>query len=242
MPARHLSRVDLPLPLRPTIPKNSPLATSKDTSRSAGNCSVPLLRRGCSTRSLSVCVRSCGRRNVFETFSTVTARSPAPTRCERADTRRTATVPPSVEGLFPASRPPAVWGSGCRLAPRVARGTSAPGHRGHDRPHDPRRGARALRRAQGPEHPPRGGRRGRRPLRRRGGHLVADRLPPLRGPREPLRLLRAVDGGPFLPGRRPGGACRRRPHLRHAGVVHHRGDLDQGPAAFVAPESELTLR
>ncbi len=35
MPARHLSSVLLPEPLRPTIPKNSPCSTAKVTSRSA---------------------------------------------------------------------------------------------------------------------------------------------------------------------------------------------------------------
>ena len=41
MPARHFSSVDLPEPLRPTMPKNSPGATAKETSRSACSASMP---------------------------------------------------------------------------------------------------------------------------------------------------------------------------------------------------------
>ena len=39
IPARHLSSVLLPLPLRPTMPKNSPSPTSKSTSFSARSSS-----------------------------------------------------------------------------------------------------------------------------------------------------------------------------------------------------------
>ena len=54
MPAMHLSRVDLPEPLRPMIPKVSPVLTSNSTSRSAQKSSCghvtrvqdPLFQRG----------------------------------------------------------------------------------------------------------------------------------------------------------------------------------------------------
>src|SRR4051794_2233641 len=73
MAAMHFSNVDLPLPLRPTMPKNSPDWTAKLTSLSAGRGVAPWPRKGWSTRSLSVWTRSCGRRKVFETPSTKTA-------------------------------------------------------------------------------------------------------------------------------------------------------------------------
>src|SRR3954447_5527103 len=76
MPAMHLSRVDLPEPLRPTIPKNSPRAMSKETSRKACRSSCPDESKGCRTRSLRVLTRRWGRRKVFETSSTVTVGAP----------------------------------------------------------------------------------------------------------------------------------------------------------------------
>src|ERR1700693_3359645 len=60
MPARHFSSVLLPLPLRPTIPKNSPGATANEMSFSACSCSWRERRSGCSARSLSVWLRSSG--------------------------------------------------------------------------------------------------------------------------------------------------------------------------------------
>src|SRR3954447_394 len=69
----HLSRVDLPEPLRPTIPKNSPSATSNDTSLRAWSVEWPDDSKGCRTRSLSVETWRWGRRKAFETRSTVTA-------------------------------------------------------------------------------------------------------------------------------------------------------------------------
>src|SRR5919197_4038335 len=73
MPARHFSSVDLPEPLRPTMPKNSPRSTAKETSRSARSSSWPARRKGCTARSLSVCTCSRGIRNALETSSTTTA-------------------------------------------------------------------------------------------------------------------------------------------------------------------------
>src|SRR3954470_6014603 len=73
MPARHFISVVLPLPLRPTIPKNSPERMSVDTALSASSVSSERVRSGCSTRSLSVCTCSCGSRNVFETSRTANA-------------------------------------------------------------------------------------------------------------------------------------------------------------------------
>src|SRR3954469_7328730 len=73
MPAISLSSVLLPEPLRPTIPKNSPCSTWKPTSSTAVNWSNPERRKGCSARSLSVCICSCGRLKCFETPSTTMA-------------------------------------------------------------------------------------------------------------------------------------------------------------------------
>src|SRR5919198_2900563 len=73
MPARHFSSVDLPEPLRPTMPKNSPRSTAKETSRSARSSSWPPRRNGGTARSLSVCTCSRGIRNALETSSTTTA-------------------------------------------------------------------------------------------------------------------------------------------------------------------------
>src|SRR5947199_9160796 len=73
MPARHLSNVDLPEPLRPTMPKNSPGSIANDTLSSASKRSEPLRLNGCSARSFSVCTRSWGTWNVFDTQSTMTA-------------------------------------------------------------------------------------------------------------------------------------------------------------------------
>src|SRR4051812_1560215 len=75
MPARHLRSVDLPDPLRPTTPKNSPGSTRKETSRSARSSSSLARRSGWSIRSLSVWTRSRGMRKVFDTPSTRTAGS-----------------------------------------------------------------------------------------------------------------------------------------------------------------------
>src|SRR6201996_49172 len=63
MPARHLSKVLFPLPLRPTIPKNSPGATSRLTSQTASSTSKVRDRNACRARSLSVWYCSWGRRN-----------------------------------------------------------------------------------------------------------------------------------------------------------------------------------
>src|SRR3954467_149692 len=73
MPAMSLSSVDLPEPLRPTTPKNSPFSTENETSCSACRTSLRARRNGCSARSLSVWMTSCGISNCFETPSTTTA-------------------------------------------------------------------------------------------------------------------------------------------------------------------------
>src|SRR5918996_2005238 len=65
MLASSLSSVVFPHPLRPTIPKNSPSATSKETSRSASRCLYSTRRRGCSARSFTVSTRWVGTRNRF---------------------------------------------------------------------------------------------------------------------------------------------------------------------------------
>src|SRR3954453_12725637 len=73
MPAMHFSSVDLPEPLRPTTPKNSPFSTENDTSCSACRTSLRDRRKGCRARSLSVWLTSRGISNFFETSSTTTA-------------------------------------------------------------------------------------------------------------------------------------------------------------------------
>ncbi len=73
MPAMHFSSVLLPLPLRPTIPKNSPWAMSKLMSWTACSSSYSVLRNGCSTRSLSVEYCWCGSLNVLLAACTETA-------------------------------------------------------------------------------------------------------------------------------------------------------------------------
>src|SRR5215210_3177125 len=73
MPARHLSRVLLPDPLRPTMPKNSPSATWNEMSRSATSSSTSMRRSGCSARSLSVMTCWRGTRNVLLRPTTSTA-------------------------------------------------------------------------------------------------------------------------------------------------------------------------
>src|ERR1700722_3001807 len=72
MPARHFSSVDLPEPLRPTMPKNSPGCTAKETPRKAAKVSLPPPRRGWSTRSLSVLTCSRGISKLLWTPSTTT--------------------------------------------------------------------------------------------------------------------------------------------------------------------------
>ena len=97
MPARHFSSVLLPLPLRPTMPKNSPWRTSKETSRKASSSLWRALARGCRMRSLSVVACWCGIEKVFESESTATAAGrlgpagveAAGSCCEAADTGET---------------------------------------------------------------------------------------------------------------------------------------------------------
>src|SRR5215212_8191563 len=70
MLARILSSVLLPDPLRPTMPKNSPCRTSKDTPRRA--CSTRYWGRasGWTTRSLNESMRWIGILKAFSTPST----------------------------------------------------------------------------------------------------------------------------------------------------------------------------
>src|SRR5256886_768085 len=73
----HLSSVLLPEPLRPTMPKNSPPRTAKETSLRASKRSNPVRRSGWSARSFSVWTCSRGMLNVFDTPSTTTAGAPS---------------------------------------------------------------------------------------------------------------------------------------------------------------------
>src|SRR5437868_635209 len=73
MPARHFSNVLFPLPLRPTIPKNSPFRTPNETSCSARNRSCLARRSGCRARSLSVWMVSSGLTKVLPTPCTTSA-------------------------------------------------------------------------------------------------------------------------------------------------------------------------
>ena len=160
----------LPQPLRPTIPKNSPRRTSKDTSCSA--CSRSKLRRrsGCTIRSLSVWICSRGRRNCLETPSTLTAtssggagtrrqrseRTSAPRDPRRREPRR---VPRRAARRGRGRAPGARRAGGGRRARRAAAGVEprraarrpapAPGAAsGHARLREPRRHARRARRAR----------------------------------------------------------------------------------------------
>src|SRR5690348_8708398 len=69
----HFSNVLLPLPLRPTIPKNSPCPTSSEMLLTACSSSYEVLRSGCSTRSLSVEYCWWGMRKVLLTCLMETA-------------------------------------------------------------------------------------------------------------------------------------------------------------------------
>src|SRR5215207_187721 len=69
----HFSNVLLPDPLRPTMPKNSPRGTEKETSCSACSRSAPVRLNGCIARSFSVVICSWGISKDFETPSTSTA-------------------------------------------------------------------------------------------------------------------------------------------------------------------------
>ncbi len=86
MLAMIFSRVLLPEPLRPTMPKNSPLWTSKDTSRSAWSSRVEIFRSGWVTRSLSVSIRWSGTMKVLLSprASSTTGPALAPVRVDRA--------------------------------------------------------------------------------------------------------------------------------------------------------------
>ena len=72
----HFNSVLLPLPLRPTIPKNSPWAISREMSLTACSSSYSVERNGCSARSFSVEYCWWGSRKVLLTFSTEIAAGP----------------------------------------------------------------------------------------------------------------------------------------------------------------------
>ena len=66
MLARIFSRVDLPVPLLPTMPKNSPRWTSKEIPESASRRLVSGPWNGCRARSLIESMRCRGISKVFE--------------------------------------------------------------------------------------------------------------------------------------------------------------------------------
>src|SRR5215469_15391602 len=70
MPARILSIVLFPLPFGPMIPKNSPCATSNETSTSACWRSYVVRCQGWRNTSLNVVVLWCGNTNDLLTFRT----------------------------------------------------------------------------------------------------------------------------------------------------------------------------
>src|SRR5215210_5863323 len=110
MPAMHFSSVLLPLPLRPTMPKNSPGSTSTLTPFSASSVSWPRNLNGCRTRSLSVCDCSCGSLNALLTSSTTSGFGP----CRRG-------------GRGARSAGVSVATAGSRLAPRPAQAAQPAG-------------------------------------------------------------------------------------------------------------------
>src|ERR1700722_15063044 len=74
-PQMHLSRVDLPEPLRPRMPTVSPSRTVSDTPSRAQKSSVDLRLPPWINRSLTVLYWPCARRKRFETSRTSTAKS-----------------------------------------------------------------------------------------------------------------------------------------------------------------------
>src|SRR5580704_10883172 len=74
-PQMHLSRVDLPEPLRPRMPTVSPSFTVRDTSRRAQKSSVDLRRPPWMIRSLTVLYCPWASRKRLETLRTSTAKS-----------------------------------------------------------------------------------------------------------------------------------------------------------------------
>src|ERR1700741_583375 len=67
MLARIFSSVLLPEPFWPTMPKNSPLRTSKETSRSARSWRYSARLKGCVARSFNVSTRCSGTLNALLT-------------------------------------------------------------------------------------------------------------------------------------------------------------------------------
>ena len=120
MPAMHFSSVLLPLPLLPTIPKNSPSAISTLTSSTACSVSAMRVRSGWSAFSLRVRAFSRGSRKLLERLRTEMAdgrAADAPTARPRA----VSAVVVTGETLPPAS------GYGARLHLRAMRGASSNG-------------------------------------------------------------------------------------------------------------------
>src|SRR5829696_2921487 len=110
MPAMHLSRVDFPDPLRPTIPKNSPWGTEKEMSSSARRRSKRWRRSGWSARSLSVWTRSRGSEKVLEALATMTAGKGWLLTAKRVSAARGASAGSAEDALEPPQRarqPPA---------------------------------------------------------------------------------------------------------------------------------------
>src|ERR1700751_6006993 len=114
----HFSSVLLPLPLRPTMPKNSPCAISTLTSWTAFSSSYSVLRNGCSTRSLSVEYCWWGSRNVLLTPLTDTAVA----RVGESSSASTVAVADTREGYWPPPRQLACETDERRLRAACARG------------------------------------------------------------------------------------------------------------------------
>src|SRR6516165_9560802 len=74
-PQMHLSRVDLPEPLRPRMPTVSPSRTVSETSRRAQKSSVDFRRPPWISRSLTVLYWPWAKRKRLETLRTSTAKS-----------------------------------------------------------------------------------------------------------------------------------------------------------------------
>src|SRR5918994_6334846 len=79
MLARIFSRVLLPEPFRPTIPKNSPRRRSNEIPRRAWSWRYSMRANGCTARSLNEVMRWLGIRNAFSTpLASITTGASAP--------------------------------------------------------------------------------------------------------------------------------------------------------------------
>src|SRR5437764_10730612 len=122
----HLSRVLLPDPLRPTIPKNSPCGTANDTFFSASSRSGPGRLNGWGARSLRVWTCSRGIVNVFDTPSTTTAGTPSG---EPLTGRNVALGPPA---SAPLAQTFELAPDACAYLPPRARRERVAGHEGRE--------------------------------------------------------------------------------------------------------------